>query len=247
MSRTGGRSGRRIATTPHSASHDARPAAVLNPPWRAGAARTDSATLRPTHEAGCQLGHRMFGRSRISQRNRSQRRSGRPVGNSRRTWPGRRSARMTRRPINRNAYRRWLGILACGVALPLALGGCPPTPVPPASFGITASTKPIDPSQGTFELYITGTGFTKFGTVSVRYAKIPNLPSPTAGAGAPTTVDASGTIHYAEAMVCTSKNPSDAQGTVFIVMNDNGSGNFADTNISAAPWVNTTPGVRCGQ
>ncbi len=149
--------------------------------------------------------------------------------------------------MKQDARRRWLGIVACCVVLPLSLGGCPPTPPPPANFGISASTRPIDPSQGTFELHISGTGFTKFGTVSVRYTKIPNLPGTTAGSGSPTTVDASGNIQYAEAMVCTSKNPIDAQGTVFIVMTDNASGHFTDTNISAAPWVNTTPGVTCAQ
>jgi hypothetical protein len=117
----------------------------------------------------------------------------------------------------------------------LRLTGCPSTSPPPPGFAITVFTKPLNP--GFFELHVNGTNFTPGGSVTVSYANIPNRPVSTPGSGPFPLVQSDGTIMYAEAMHCTSNDPRDASGSVFVNMKDLASGNFASANTPAAPWV----------
>jgi len=121
--------------------------------------------------------------------------------------------------------------------LSLALNACTSTGPPPAGFKIIVYGVLIDADPGSFELHVEGTRFTPGGTVSVRYANIPNRPGVTPGKGPFPIVQPDGSVAYVEPMHCTSNDISDWSGLVFVSMDDIATGNFATYNVQAIYWV----------
>jgi hypothetical protein len=139
-----------------------------------------------------------------------------------------------------NRLSRIIGrpIIFIGIFLIVScLQGCNNTQPPPSNFGISVKTKPISNENGTFEITINGTGFSSGGSIKVSYANVPNRPGVVDGSGTIPVVQNDGTFIYQEALICTSHDPQDGNGSVFVNVKDIKTGNFAPQNISARDWV----------
>jgi hypothetical protein len=129
---------------------------------------------------------------------------------------------------------RFVLSLALTSALLLAAcngGGSPP----PANFAIQARTNPVSPSAGTFEVHVTGTGFSPGGQVSITYTSVPNRSGVQQGS-LQATVLSDGTFVYGETFLCTTHDSGDI-GTVLVGAHDLNTGNVAVKNVPGNDWL----------
>jgi len=122
--------------------------------------------------------------------------------------------------------------LAAALFLSACDGGGSP---PPANFAIQARTNPVSPSAGTFEVHVTGTGFSPGGQVSVTYTSVPNRSGVQQGSQQ-ATVLGDGTFVYGETFNCTTHDPTNL-GTVLVGAHDLNTGHVALKNIPSNDWI----------
>ncbi len=131
--------------------------------------------------------------------------------------------------------RRFRFALNRGLIWPLILAACATSNPAPNGFGIQAKTNPGYAAAGTFEVYVTGTGFSPGGRVSVTYTNVPNRVGVQQG-GAQATVLDNGTFSYVETTLCTAHAPADVR-TVLVAADDLNTGRTAVANVPGNAWL----------